>query len=555
MRARLPTVSCIIPVHNGAGFIAQAIESVLSQQGAELEVIVIDDGSTDGSGDVAAGFAGVAVHRRPQGGVASARNAGLALATGDYIAFLDADDLWLPGKLAAQLAAIGDADYAISNVRHVRTGPDGHLPPDLGASDGDAKLGQLMQCLLARRRAFESVGPLDTRTTTRANQDWFLRADEAGLRRVIVGDVLTIRRIHGANHSLRQGHQVADDFLAIAKRALDRKRLAGLAIADSPLPAFEQAAARASETELRIAIGPVRIRVRVAAPALAERLLAPLRHISVEPDGGAPDLTLCAWSVAETGIAPPVGVAWTYDDPLEWFRPADGMIVSCLPSAEQLQRISLARPFQWALVAALARLGLPALHGALISAPDSNKGLLLVGPNGSGKSTTCLSALEAGFGLAGEDVIVTERTPSVILGHSLYCSCNLTRQTAAAFSNLPGPLVQPHGAAPDAKSILILPPDGPGCPMRRSLPIAALVFTVITGKPGPSRFTRISTEDARERFASALRQSRKLVDLHRQAHQDAALPLVDELPAFRLDLGTDLRLIPDALRALSRGLP
>lgn len=153
-----------------------------------------------------------------------------------------------------------------------------------------------------------------------------------------------------------------------------------------------------------------------------------------------------------------VGVALTYDDPLEWFRPADGMIVLSLPSAEELQRISLVRPFQWALVAALARLGLPALHGALISAPDSNKGLLLVGPNGSGKSTTCLSALEAGFGLAGEDVVVTERTPSGILGPLPYCSEPDARQTAAAFSNLPGPLVQPHGAAPDAKSILILPP-------------------------------------------------------------------------------------------------
>lgn len=554
MSANLPRVSCIVPVHNGAAFISQALESILAQRGAELEVIVIDDGSTDGSGDIAETFADVTVHRRPQGGVAAARNDGIARATGDFIAFLDADDLWLPGKLAAQLGAIGDADYAITNVRHVKTAPDGRLPPDNGKAEGEEKPGQLMPCILARRSAFDRVGPLDTRTVTRADQDWFVRAAEAGLRHVLVDEVLTIRRIHGGNHSLRHSRNVHADFLAIAKRALDRKRQAGITIADSPLPAFERAASRAPVNELLLAIGPLNVLVRVAGPKLAERLLAPLRHIAVAAHDREPDLTLCAWSVAETGVEPPVGVAWTYSEPLEWLRPAGGLIVSCLPSAEELQRISIARPFQWALIAALTAKGLPALHGALVSAPGSDKGLLLIGPNGSGKSTTCLSAVQAGFALVGEDVVVAERTATGILGHSLYCSCNLTQATQVAFPSLPGPLVLPHGAAADAKSILILPPDGPHSPMRRSLPVAALVFTVITGEPGPSRITPIPATEAAERFEAALRQSKKLADPHRRTHEDAALPLLAELPAFRLDLGTDLTLVPAALSALARRL-
>jgi len=549
----LPKVSCIIPVHNGAAFISQAIESVLCQHGAELQLLVIDDGSTDGSGDIAATFPGVTVHSRPRGGVAAARNDGLNLATGEFIAFLDADDLWLPGKLAAQLGTIGDADYAITNVRHVKTGVDGRLPPDNGKADGEEKLGLLMQCILSRRTAFDRVGQFDTRTTTRADQDWFLRAEEAGLKRVTVDEVLTIRRIHGGNHSLLNSKHVHADFLAIAKRALDRKRQAGQAITDTPVPAFEQAAARAPVEELHLVIGPLSILVRVAGPQLAERLFAPMRHIAVEASDTA-DLTICAWSTAETGIAAPVGVAWTYDEPLEWVRPSGGLIVSCLPSAGELQRISIARPFQWSLVSALVAAGLPALHGALVAPPGSSAGLLLVGPNGSGKSTTCLSALRAGFRLVGEDVIVVERTSSGAVGHSLYCSCNLTQQTQAFFSDLPGPLMLPHGAAPDAKSILLLPPDGPESPMHRSLPIAALVFTVITGQPGPSRFEPISRNEAGERFASALRQSKKLSDPHRRAHEAAALPLLAELPAFRLDLGTDLNLIPAALTNLSRSL-
>lgn len=556
MNAGLPKVSCIIPVHNGAPFIAEAIRSILGQQGAELELIVVDDGSTDGSGDIAGTFPGVTVSHQPQGGVAAARNRGLALATGDFIAFLDADDLWLPGKLAAQLAAIEqapEADYAVSNVRHVKTGPDGRLPPDDGASTGEERLGVLMQCMLARRSAFERVGPLDTRTTTRADQDWFLRASEAGLRQVVVDEVLTIRRIHGGNISLRHDRNVHDDFLAIAKRALDRKRQAGLTIIDTPVPAFEKATAVSGVEELRIAIGPVSVLVRVAGPRLAERLFAPLRHIAVSAEG-EPSLTICAWSAAETGVARPVGVPWTYVDPFEWVRPGGGLIVSCLPSAEELQRISIARPFQWSLISALTAAGLPALHGALVAAPGSGAGLLLVGPNGSGKSTTCLSALDAGFQLVGEDVVVVERTDAGIVGHSLYCSCNLTRQTQGFFPHLPGPLMLPHNAAPDAKSILILPPTGPQSPMRASLPIGALVFTVITGRPGASHATPISRDEAAERFEAALRQSKKLPGLHRQAHEDAALPLLGALPAFRLDLGSDIGLIPDALADLSRSL-
>lgn len=551
--ATVPRVSCIVPVYNGAPFIAQAIESIRAQQGAELEIIVVDDGSTDGSGDIAATFPGVVVSRRQQGGVAAARNSGLALATGEFIAFLDADDLWLPGKLSVQLETIGDADLAITYVRHVRTGPDGLLPPDNGEATGEEKLGRLMQCMLAHRSAFDRVGPLDTRTVTRADQDWFVRASEAGLREVVVDKVLTIRRIHGGNHSLRHGDQVHADFLAIAKRALDRKRQAGIAIADTPLPSFEQAAARAPVERLRIAVGPLSIAVRVAGPKLAERLFAPLRHI-VSTDTRPPDLTICAWSIAETGVPRPQGVPWTYEFPHEWVHKGDGLVVACFESAEELTRLSISRPFQWSLIERLATLGLPTLHGALVSAPGSTTGLLLVGPNGSGKSTTCLAAVSAGFGLVGEDVVVVDRSADTVVGHSLYCSCSLTQQTQAIFHDLPGPLILPHGAPPDAKSTLILPADGPQSPMRRSLPIDALVFTVITGQPGASRWVRIAPEEATSRFEAALQQSRKLHELHRKDHRDAAAPLVAQLPAFRLDLGADISRVPEALSSLSRSL-
>jgi glycosyltransferase involved in cell wall biosynthesis len=98
-------VSVVIPVYNGERYLAETIQSVLDQTYRHFEVIVVDDGSTDGSAAVAQGF-GEAIRyvARPNGGVCKARNTGMAAARGAYLAFLDQDDLWLPEKLAMQVA-------------------------------------------------------------------------------------------------------------------------------------------------------------------------------------------------------------------------------------------------------------------------------------------------------------------------------------------------------------------------------------------------------------------------------------------------------------------
>src|ERR1700722_11062092 len=99
------TVSCVIPVFNGERFLAEAIESVLAQSYETSEIIVVDDGSTDGTKTVAARFdQRVAYVEQSNAGPASARNHGIQRASGDFIAFLDSDDLWHPEKTAIQLA-------------------------------------------------------------------------------------------------------------------------------------------------------------------------------------------------------------------------------------------------------------------------------------------------------------------------------------------------------------------------------------------------------------------------------------------------------------------
>lgn len=98
-----PAISVVIPCHNAVRFVCSTVRAVLSQSEFELEVIVVDDGSTDGSATaVERDFPSVVVIRQLNQGVASARNAGVARANHDWIAFVDADDIWLPGKLRAQ---------------------------------------------------------------------------------------------------------------------------------------------------------------------------------------------------------------------------------------------------------------------------------------------------------------------------------------------------------------------------------------------------------------------------------------------------------------------
>src|SRR3954447_2873031 len=115
----MPTISVIIPIWNRANSVGAAIESALSQTlplNHSLEIIVVDDGSNDRPDEKLAHFGDrIRLVRHPTNlGAAAARNSGCAAATGEYLAFLDSDDQWLPGKIAAQLAFMLDENFEIS---------------------------------------------------------------------------------------------------------------------------------------------------------------------------------------------------------------------------------------------------------------------------------------------------------------------------------------------------------------------------------------------------------------------------------------------------------
>lgn len=128
-----PLLSVIMPAYNCAPYIEEALASIFHQGIDNLEVVLVDDGSTDGTPDIAAAIdPRVKVFRNNHGGPASARNLAVANAKSDLLAFLDADDIWLPGKLAAQLQFLTehpDARIVYGGFRFWHADADGHFPP------------------------------------------------------------------------------------------------------------------------------------------------------------------------------------------------------------------------------------------------------------------------------------------------------------------------------------------------------------------------------------------------------------------------------------------
>ncbi|MCI0380021.1 MAG: glycosyltransferase family 2 protein, partial [Gemmataceae bacterium] len=121
-------VSVIVPLYNKAKYVERALTSISAQTAHDLEILVVDDGSTDGGGDMAERFAELRLRliRQDNAGPGAARNRGLAEARGEFVAFLDADDEWLPDYLEKNLALLEGSDAACATAGYSLE-PDGKL--------------------------------------------------------------------------------------------------------------------------------------------------------------------------------------------------------------------------------------------------------------------------------------------------------------------------------------------------------------------------------------------------------------------------------------------
>lgn len=206
-----PSISVIIPVYDREAFVGAAIESLRSQDYAgESEVIVVDDGSHDRSAAVAAAIPGVRVVRQENRGPSAARNRGLAVATGDLVAFLDADDLAPPWKLRVQVEYL-EAHPEVGAVlgRQEILLPPGAAPPAWLYRDpvyGDPG-GVNPVTVMASRAAVLGVGGYDERLRAWEGRDLLIRLRGAGVDVGVVDEIVLYRRIHDTNvsHSMSGG--------------------------------------------------------------------------------------------------------------------------------------------------------------------------------------------------------------------------------------------------------------------------------------------------------------------------------------------------------------
>lgn len=217
-------ISVIVPVFNGERYLSEAIRSILEQSFPPAEIIVVDDGSTDRTAEIAETFS-VRYLRQENQGVAAARNTGVDAATGTLLAFLDHDDLWVADKLEQQmttLAAKPELDMVFGQVEQF-------FCPSLSAEE-QARYrlpppmpGYTSSTRLVRREAFERVGPYATINRLGECLEWHARAVDAGLHFKMLPEIVYRRRIHASNMGITRGTD-RNDYAHILKQILDRRR-------------------------------------------------------------------------------------------------------------------------------------------------------------------------------------------------------------------------------------------------------------------------------------------------------------------------------------------
>lgn len=222
-----PLVSVIIPVYNAEKYLSEAIKSVLAQAYSPIEIIVVDDGSTDNSAIVAQQFGDrIQYLYQENSGAAMTRNRGVEQSHGDYLSFLDADDLWSKNKIKLQLAAFEkhpNLDIVFGHVQQF-------FSPDL-----DRETQQKLHCpdtaipgntpssMLVKSTAFQRVGLFSTQWRIGEPLDWYLRATELQLHMEMLPEVVLWRRIHKTNQGIYERHLMGS-YAHILKASLDRRR-------------------------------------------------------------------------------------------------------------------------------------------------------------------------------------------------------------------------------------------------------------------------------------------------------------------------------------------
>lgn len=216
-------VSVVMALRNGARFVAEALDSVLAQRPAALEVVVVDGGSDDGSPAIAASYPRTRVLAQRGSGFQGAWNEGIEAARGDLIAILDSDDLWLEDKLAAQLAALEGPprrDWCFTHGSFFLE--PGHEVPAAFRAEliGDERPLQVPSGMLARRSVFERLGGYRDDLEMTADVEWHARVQRALGPPAMVPRTLVRKRVHDTNLSLTRASRLHSELVSLLRESI-----------------------------------------------------------------------------------------------------------------------------------------------------------------------------------------------------------------------------------------------------------------------------------------------------------------------------------------------
>jgi len=217
-------ISVVIPVYNGEQYIEEALNSIFSQKGDhKFEIIVVNDGSTDKTEQILQQYMDRIVYTyQNNGGPPVARNTGLEFATGDYIAFLDADDVWTDNKTSLQKAIFeknGETDIVLGLYKKQNFESRNRILYD----EKELEFQLLLGCALAKREVFSKIGTLDPELFLGDDTDWFMRAREAALKIRVHKDLVMYQRQH-QNNSTANKARFNFYVFKVLKKAKDRKK-------------------------------------------------------------------------------------------------------------------------------------------------------------------------------------------------------------------------------------------------------------------------------------------------------------------------------------------
>lgn len=222
-----PRVSVLIPCYNAGRYLAAALDSVLAQTYRDFEIIVVDDGSEDNSAAVAAGYPRVRYFHHEHSGISATRNLAVAKAEGELIAFLDADDLWVPEKLQKQVAYLDghpDCKLIFALAGNFLDG-DPQTMSQRQEQLLNANMDNYLASCCIRRELFDTYGGFREDYPYGEDTHWVTRLWAAGVNmKHCIPEELYLRRIHDSNISLSHRKVEQKEIMALMADAIRRAR-------------------------------------------------------------------------------------------------------------------------------------------------------------------------------------------------------------------------------------------------------------------------------------------------------------------------------------------